>query len=291
MGVPIAVAGETFGALPLFASERRYGPADLELAESVAERLAWALENARLYGVARDAIHARDDFLALASHELRTPLTALRLLTDSSLQRAHRRGDAAEEQRFQLVAIQAERLGVLVGRMLEAVKTRAEGVVLVPQTCELAAVVEHCVRSATERAHAAGSIGLTAQAGMVGRWDPGRLERALGELLDNAFRFGANRPIEVVLHRHEDQAEVTIRDHGIGIPVDRQGAVFYPFDRAAPTHHFGGLGLGLYLARAIVEAHGGSIELTSQVGEGTRVVVRLPLAGPTQAAMSRSSSL
>jgi signal transduction histidine kinase len=291
MGVPIAVAGKTFGALQLFSSGHRYGPADLELAESVAERLAWALENARLYGVARDAIQARDDFLALASHELRTPLTALRLLTDSSMHRAHRRGDAAEEQRFQLVATQAERLGVLVGRLLEAVKTRAEGVVLVPRACDLAAVLEHSVRTATERAHATGAIGLTAQAGMVGRWDPERLERALGELLDNAFRFGANRPMEVVLQRHEDQAVVTIRDHGIGIPVDQQGAVFLPFERTAPPHHFGGLGLGLYLARAIVEAHGGAIELTSQVGEGTTVLVRLPLAGPSQAAMSQSSAL
>jgi signal transduction histidine kinase len=281
MGVPIAVARKTLGALQLFSTERRYGPADLALAEDVAERLAWALENARVYGVAREAIQARDDFLTLASHELRTPLTALRLITDSSVQRAHRRGDAAEEQRFQLVATQAERLGLLVGRMVEAVKTRAEGVVLVPQACDLAAIVEHCVTTATERARWAGAIGLTAPAGMVGRWDPGRLERVFSELLDNAVRFGANRPIEVVLCRDDDQAEVTIRDHGVGIPADRQGAVFSPFERAAPAQHFGGLGLGLYLARSIVEAHGGTITLTSRVGQGTTVVVRLPLAGPS----------
>jgi signal transduction histidine kinase len=281
MGVPIAVARKTLGALQLFSTERRYGPMDLELAEDVAERLGWALENARAYGVAREAIQARDDFLTLASHELRTPLTALRLITDSSVQRAHRRGDAAEEQRFHLVATQAERLGLLVGRMVEAVKTRAEGVVLVPQACDLAAVLEHCVATASERARWAGAIGLIAPSKMVGRWDPGRLERVFGELLDNSIRFGANRPIEVVLRRDDDQAEVTIRDHGVGIPADRQSAVFSPFERAAPAQHFGGLGLGLYLARSIVEAHGGTITLTSRVGEGTTVVVHLPLAGPS----------
>jgi signal transduction histidine kinase len=280
MGVPIAVAGRTFGALYLFSTERRYGPADLELAEHVAERLAWALENARLYAVACEAIQARDDFLALASHELRTPLTALRLLTDSSMQRAQREGLAAEGRRFHLVATQAERLSVLVSRMLEAVKVRAEGVVLVPQACDLGTIVGHCVRTAGERANASDVIRLTSQEGLIGRWDPAALERAIGEVLDNGIRFGANRPVEVVLRGEGDLAEVTIRDHGIGIPADRLGAVFLPFERAVPTQHFGGLGLGLYLARAIVEAHGGSIGLTSRVGEGTTVVVHLPLAGP-----------
>jgi signal transduction histidine kinase len=103
------------------------------------------------------------------------------------------------------------------------------------------------------------------------------LERAIGELLDNAIRFGACRPIEVVLRRDQDMAELSVRDHGMGIPSDRLDSVFSPFERALPAQHGGGLGLGLYLARAIVEAHGGSIALSSRVAEGTLVVVRMPI--------------
>jgi signal transduction histidine kinase len=286
IGVPIAVAGKALGAIVLFSTERRYGPADLEVAEGVAERIAWALENARLYGSAREAIQARDDFLALASHELRTPLTALRLITDSAMQRAHRSGDAAEEQRFQLVATQAGRLGMLVGRMLEAVKTRSEGVVLVPRACDLATILEHCARTAIDRARAPGAVSLTAEAGLIGRWDPAVLERAFGELLDNAIRFGGDQPVEVALRRDEEVAEVSVRDHGSGITADRLDSVFSPFERAVRAEHFGGLGLGLYLARAIVEAHGGSVVLSSAAGEGTRVVVRLPLAGAAAGVMT-----
>jgi signal transduction histidine kinase len=277
LGVPVAVAGRTLGALALFSADHRYGTADLELAESVAERIGGGLENARLYEVAREAIQARDDFLTVASGELRTPLTALRLLTDSSVQRAHRSGDAVAEERFRLVGIQAERLGRLVGRMLEAVKTRAEGVVLVPQACDLATVVGDCVRTARERAPASVDIRLAAAPGLTGRWDPAGLQRAIGELLDNAIRFAPTWPIEVHVRRAEDVAEVSVRDHGVGIPSDRVGSVFSPFERAAPAEHHGGLGLGLYLARTIVEAHGGSIALSSAVGEGTTVVVRLPI--------------
>jgi GAF domain-containing protein len=111
-GVPIAAAGKALGALFLGSVKRRYAPADLELAEAVAERIAGGLANARLYEVACEAIQARDDFFTVASGQLRTPVTALRLLTESSIQRAHLRGDAAEEERFRLVGFQAARSAV-----------------------------------------------------------------------------------------------------------------------------------------------------------------------------------
>jgi signal transduction histidine kinase len=160
--------------------------------------------------------------------------------------------------------------------MVELLRTRTAGVVLVPQACDLASIVERGVRTARARAQAS-PIRLTAPARLTGRWDPVSLERAIDELLDNAIRFGARRPIEVVLRPDQDVAELSVRDHGMGIPPDRLDTVFSPLERAVPAQHAGGLGLGLYLARAIVEAHGGSIALSSRVAEGTLVVVRLPV--------------
>ncbi len=280
MAIPLAAAGRSFGALQLCTVDRRYGADDLDLAEGVGQRLSSALENARLYSMAREAIQARDDLLVLASHELRTPLTSLQLLTDDSLRRARRSGDRAEERRCETIVHQVKRLGSLVERMLEALQTRGEGIALTLQSCDLTSIVEGCVRSTTARSGRAITLSVSAKTPPVGTWDRARIERAISELLDNAIKFGAKEPIEVLLGGDETQAEVTIRDHGVGIEPDRLPSLFSLFERAVPKEHFGGLGLGLYVAKGIVEAHGGSISAASSAGEGTTFVVRLPLAGP-----------
>jgi signal transduction histidine kinase len=286
IGVPLAVAEKTFGAMILLTVGRRYGGEDLELAEEVGDRVGWALENARLYAIAREAIHARDDFLLLASHELRTPLTALQLLAEDALRRGHRSGDAREEKRCQTIVHQVYRLGSLVERMLEALQIRSEGVVLNRQSCDLASIVEGVVADVGERATRAGcAIALLARPGAVARWDRPRLQRAVFELLDNAIKFGANGPIEVHLDQKATHVALTVRDHGPGIAADRLPSIFLPFERAVSKEHFGGLGLGLTIAKTIVEAHGGSISAASRAGDGATFVVRLPLAdghaGPT----------
>jgi signal transduction histidine kinase len=288
MVVPLAVANKTFGALTFLASTRRYGGDDLELAEEVGDRVGWALENARLYAIAREAIRARDDFLILASHELRTPLTSLQLLAEDALRRGQRSGDAREEKRCRAIVHQVLRLGALVERMLEALQFRNEGIVISPQSCDLAAILEICVASAAQRAERAGcEITLDAKPGAVGRWDRPRLQRAISELLDNAIKFGAGKPVEVRMVRQQANVVLTIHDHGGGIAADRLSSIFLPFERAASKEHFGGLGLGLTMAKTIVDAHGGSISASSGGGEGATFVVRLPLAGGSDGSARR----
>jgi signal transduction histidine kinase len=97
-------------------------------------------------------------------------------------------------------------------------------------------------------------------------------------LLDNAIQFGQGKPIEVALERNGTQAVLVVRDHGLGIAAERLPSIFAPFERAVPKERFGGLGLGLYIAKSIIEAHGGSIAVTSRLAEGAVFVVRLPLA-------------
>jgi signal transduction histidine kinase len=280
MCVPLAIGSKTLGALLFFTTRRPYSEEDLELAEEVGERVASALENARLYAVAREAIRARDDFLVLASHELRTPLTALMLSSDDALRRAQRSGDPAEEKRCNTIAHQVRRLGSLVERMLEAVQTRADGIVLTRQACDLASVVDRTVTNVAERAKRAGCrLVVRTKSQATGYWDCPRLERAIRELLENSIKFGAGKPIDIVLDRDGPQAVLTVHDRGPGIPVERFQSIFSPFERAVPKEHFGGLGLGLYIAREIVIAHGGTISATNHSpGGGATFVVRLPLA-------------
>lgn len=278
MGVPLSVGDKTFGAMTFFSTGRCFTADDLALAEEVTRRVASALENARLYEIAREAIHARDEFLLLAAHELRTPLAALQLLSDDMLRRPHLPPEARDREiaRRDAMARQVRRFAALVEHMLDALRIRAEGVPLALEPCDLSAIVAERVRRVEERANRAGSaIVLNAEPATV-RCDRARIEQVVDELLDNAIKFGRERPIEVAVRRDGNDAEIDVRDHGAGVPRDRIQSVFSPFERAVPKEHFGGLGLGLFIAKAIVDAHGGRIAIDASVEDGARIVVRLP---------------
>ena len=274
MFVPLAFAGRTIGVMALFATSRHYRGEDLGLAEEVAERVAAALENARLYEVARRAVAARDEFLSLAAHELRTPLTALQLVADGAVRHGLQ---GATEGGDDPLSRQVRRLAALVEHMLDAARIRTGGLALQLEPCDLRTLVEERVANAAPRAlRGGGAINVRAEAPALGRWDCARLAQVIDELLDNALKFGRNRPIEVALESNGADAVLTVADHGVGIPPDRLPSIFSPFERAVDREHFGGLGLGLHIGKAIVEAHGGSIEVQSTMGRGTTFVLRLP---------------
>jgi signal transduction histidine kinase len=279
IGAPLVAAGRTIGAMVLNATGRHYESDDRELVEDIASRVGAALEHARLYGIAGEAIRVRDDFFVLMAHELRTPLTALRLMTDRLPHEARERGNAGETRRADAIAGHVRRFTDVVDRMLEASTMLATGVRLVLESCDLSVVVESCTARVAERARHAGTrITTDVQPAVVGQFDKARIERMFLVLLDNAIKFGHGKPIEVSLRRQGEEAELSVRDQGPGIAPERLRSLFAPFERAVPKESFGGLGLGLYIARTIAEAHRGSITATSRVDEGTTMSVRLPLA-------------
>jgi signal transduction histidine kinase len=120
-------------------------------------------------------------------------------------------------------------------------------------------------------------VRLDAPTSVQGTWDPTRLEQVMTNLLANAMKFGAGKPIDVAVARIGDRARLSVRDRGIGIEVARQAHIFERFERAVSVRHYGGLGLGLYICRRIVEAHGGCIGVESEPGAGATFVVELPL--------------
>ena len=213
IGVPLAAAGKTIGAMSFLVAGRRYDSRDGTLAEEIGGRVAAALENARLYGTAQEAIRARDDFLVLVTHELRTPLAAMQLMTDDMLRRARRSANADDLKRSDALAAQVRRFGGVVEHVIEASCIRADGVDLTLGSCDLEAVLTHCVEQLADRARRAGSsVTVTEAASIVGRFDAARLQRVLLILLDNAVKFGQGRPIEVSLRRDGAEAELTVRD-------------------------------------------------------------------------------
>lgn len=285
MVVPLAARGLTLGTIMFaFASRsRRYSAADLAWAEDLAHRVAFALDNARLYREAQEAVSARDEFLSIASHELRTPLTPLlillqRLLTD----RGNEHLEVASPERLRMLVGRAERqvnrLTKLIDSLLDVSRISTGGLRLNREDLNLAELTRDVAgRFAEELARAECRLSLSLDPAVEGVWDRFRLEQVVTNLLSNAIKYGAGRPVDVTVSGEAGVARLRIRDRGIGIGADEAKRIFGRFERAVSSRSYGGLGLGLYIARQIVEAHGGEIRVESEVGAGSAFTVELPV--------------
>lgn len=242
---------------------------------------------ALLYRRAQREVRERDEFLSVASHELRTPVTALQLQLQVLQRAAGQSGGALPASvAAKLVALerQSRRIGLLVNELLDVSRLRLGRLELRLEETDLAAIArEALVRLGEQGLDVRGAVVASADP-VVGRWDRVRLEQVMASLLSNALKFGQSKPVEIAVGGDGERARLEVRDHGIGIPAADQERIFQRFERAAPVHHFGGLGLGLYIAREIVEAHGGAIDLASAPGAGTTVTVTLPRHPPAAAA-------
>jgi predicted ATPase/signal transduction histidine kinase/tRNA A-37 threonylcarbamoyl transferase component Bud32 len=286
--VPLLARDRCFGVMTLLATthRRRYGSADLRLAEELGFRAALALDNARLFAEAKGAIARRDEFLVVASHELNTPLTSLAMqahLLERLLPR-YRRAEVAPERidaALRVLHRQIARLGRLVDELLDVTRLNAGPLALARAPVDLAALAREVVeRMSQQLANARCSVQLELDEPVIGRWDPSRMEQVLINLLSNAMKYGAGKPVLVGVRRQADRALLVVRDQGIGIAEADQRRILERFERAVSVRNFGGLGLGLYIARSIVASHGGSIRVESAPGAGATFVVELPLNPP-----------
>ncbi|HET7752897.1 MAG TPA: ATP-binding protein [Anaeromyxobacteraceae bacterium] len=231
----------------------------------------------------RQAVAARDQFLNIASHELKTPLTALQLQLQS-LSRSIQDGGAGSDRvsaKIRTLSRSTDRLGELVNRLLDVSNIAASGHVnIVREDMDLAELV-HQVGARFERAAAeAGSqLRIDAAAPARGSWDRMRLDAMVTSLVANALKYGPGRPIDLAVAAPDPTTvRLTVRDHGIGIAPADQARIFERFERAVPERHYGGFGLGLWVARLVVEEHGGRINVSSAPGQGSVFEVELPRA-------------
>ncbi|WP_437683946.1 AAA family ATPase [Sorangium sp. So ce131] len=283
--VPLLARDRCFGVMTLLSTtpRRRYGPADLWLAEELGSRAALALDNARLFAEAQEAIERRDEFLVVASHELKTPLTSLQM-QGQLVERLLRRHQGAElapqriETTLRILNRQVARLGHLVDELLDVTRLNAGRLTLARAPLDLAALAREVVERMSEQlADARCSVQLDLDEPVVGHWDPSRMEQVLINLLSNALKYGAGGLIQVAVRRQADRALLVVRDQGIGIAEADQARIFERFERAVSVRNFGGLGLGLYIVRWIVTSHGGTIRVESTLGAGATFIVELPL--------------
>ncbi|WP_437719082.1 AAA family ATPase [Sorangium sp. So ce448] len=292
--VPLVARGQAIGMLTVVSSEpeRRYGDADLALVQEVARRAAIAIDNARLYSAANEAVRMRDEFLTVATHELNTPMTSL-TLTLEAMDRALRSGRSWDPQamgrQVDRALRQAARLTRLNSELLDVSRINAARLRLDVAEVDLGEIVRDVLaRFKLDLARAGCSVSLRECGRVVGLWDGSRVDQIVSNLLANAIKFGAGNPVEISLGEEAGTARLSVRDHGIGIDPARQGQIFERFERAVSDRHYGGLGLGLYISRRIAEAHGGSIRVESALGAGATFVVELPRTGPPPGAAPRA---
>lgn len=281
--VPLRARSARLGHLTLLrASHRSFRPEDLRLAEELARRAELSLENARLYDDAQRAIRSRDEFLSVASHELRTPLTGMKLHVHT-LQRAVNElvgqdGKPDLVRRFDVLAKQIGRLGKLVDQLLDVTRLKAGKLSLELEPIELQSLVRDIILRLQETAKGAGVELVLEESGPVrGLWDHGRLEQVVTNLVTNAIKYGGSRPVRVRVETSARGALICVRDQGIGIAPENFNRIFDQFERAVAAGRYEGLGLGLYITRQLVRAHGGEIVVNSVPGEGSTFTVELPL--------------
>jgi signal transduction histidine kinase len=220
------------------------------------------------------AIQVRDDFLSVASHELRTPVSALVLQMDLLAHPARAEKAKAAMQR------QLERLQQLIFRLLDVSRIQGRRLVLDLEEVDLARIAREAVERTREAQEPHPAITFEGEESLSGRWDRVRLEQVVVNLISNAIKYGEQKPVRVRVARGGLGAVLAVTDQGMGISDADQARIFQRFERAVNARNIAGLGLGLWITRAIVRELGGTVTLVSAPRAGSTFQVELPLAGP-----------
>jgi PAS domain S-box-containing protein len=285
--LPLRTRREMLGALVIAAHdpERAMNDDNLPLAEVLAERASLAIENAKLYTEQVDArrkvedlSRLKDEFLSIASHELRTPVTSIKGYTQLAKTLIRENDLATSEEYLDIALDQIDRMSRLILELLDVSRIETGRLEIrrepIRWTTFVRDVVHHHPAGSERKLHLSLPEGEKEVSG-----DRDRLEQVLGNLLENAAKYSPDgSDIYVNVEDRGDQVVTSVCDKGIGIPADELGQVFERFHRGrqVSSTNYGGLGLGLYITKQIVERHGGSIWVDSKERSGTSFFFSLP---------------
>ena len=231
----------------------------------------------------QESLNARDEFLSLASHELKTPMTSLKMGSQILKKNLTTKTEEVTPDRVirfvDQVDQQINRINRLVDDMLDISRIRSGNL-----SIEAAEMDMHELLSDLKQRLDSAFIEKTTEelkfesCGMVkGSWDKLRIEQVITNLLTNALRYGGGKPVRLTLDARPDKAIIKVADEGIGIAPELQGKIFERFERGGiSASEISGLGLGLYITKRLVEAHGGTVEVSSKPSQGSEFVVKLP---------------
>jgi PAS domain S-box-containing protein len=271
LAVPLLKEGRLIAVIALISCSHIYGPADLSLAEELARRAALSIDNARLFLEAQRAIKSREEILAIVSHDLKAPLNTIGLVGQIM-----QRSDLADR-----IQRAVERMRLLISDLLDFSKMESGTFSIVLSACSPEKLILPVIDGMKTLAEAK-------QQTLEWRIEPNlpevaadgrRIGQVLSNLLSNAIKFtGEGGRIVVSARQRDDSIVISVSDEGPGIPQENLLKVFDRFWQAEKTKHLGS-GLGLSIAKGIIEAHGGKIWAESQLGRGSSFCFTLPLDG------------
>jgi signal transduction histidine kinase len=226
-------------------------------------------------------VRLRDEFISTAAHELRNPLSPAYMQVEHLKEVARSSAEPISQAWLlaQLAAVTArfDRFLDTLNRILDASRLGAGHLVLIPEPCDLVDITASVLAATQRELHASHCpVDLAAPAPVIGVWDRMRVEQIVSNLLSNAARYGAGKPIAVEITATPDTARLTVRDQGIGIAADDLPKIFQRFERARNVGRSAGFGIGLWIVAQLCRAIGGTIEVESALGVGTSFVVALP---------------
>ena len=288
VSAPITSGDRQLGVLTVYAERPPVFTDDaVAVVRMLAEEAALVLRSQELLREAAqvralaEMTRLKDDFLSVVAHDVRTPLTTI--LINSELLQTALDGDGRNAQRAGALRTEAERLKALVDDYLDIVSAEAgREARLAPG--DLVQIAREALESLADQAS---RVRLSGAQSVTGSFDAARLRQLIQNLVGNAVKYSDPAdPVELRIWQEDGLAQLTVTDHGIGIPDEDLPLLFERFHRGSNTddRRYRGLGLGLYICRQIAEEHGGSIDVASRVGEGTTFRVRLPLAATVEVA-------
>lgn len=222
----------------------------------------------------KKALALRDEFIDLASHELKNPLTALKLNLESSKLMMKSSPPSEFDPKFLHASVrQLNRLENLVASMMDTTLFESGQVTLIHERCDFVEII----RDVLSNTRYQDVIFSGQEKNVIGFWDKVRVEQIISNLLDNAIKYGAGRPVSIALLKFQNQIEFTVFDSGNGISLRDQKDIFEKFKRIKSNNKVEGLGLGLYLTKKLVELHNGRILVKSAEGMGSSFTITLPI--------------
>ncbi|HEX6289488.1 MAG TPA: ATP-binding protein [Herpetosiphonaceae bacterium] len=278
-----------------FRQPHRPSERETRLMDLYARMAADAIENARLYQAAQDAIQVRDQFLSIAAHELKTPLTSLLGNAQLLQRRVAREGTipASGAKAIGVIVEQARRLNKMILGLLDVSRIEMGRLSIECAPLDLCALVRRVVEESEPTFVNHNVDCLTPSGSLIVDGDEVRLEQVIQNLLSNALKYSPHGgPITVRVEQHGNHARLLVTDRGIGIPKQEQPRLFQRFYRAsnADRQYISGMGIGLYVVKEIVGLHGGTIDVESGESAGSTFIVSLPLRGASPAAEDREAA-
>ena len=277
VSVALRSAARVIGVLTLIRLEPGlpYGEDDVLLVREIADRAALAIENARLFQQQQEAVRVRDDLVAVVSHDLRNPISAISMSASVLLKREGLLDWQAKG--LSRIYSAADRALRLIRDLLDSTQARVEGIPVEPRPLDFHALAGHVVEE-VQLAHPERRILFEASGEAHGAWDADRVAQVITNLVGNAVQHSpTDTPVRVGSRGLDGVVLLEVHNEGPPIPADLLPTLFEPFRRGKGAGGaLGSVGLGLFISRRLVEAHEGTIEVTSTQGEGTTFTVRLP---------------